>query len=140
MSLPEVIPSDLPVYTRTSSQAAFANSVIPEGSVLLFAESDSNGDIKLKAKNPDGSFTTVGGGSPEAILGVVNAEGKFQPFKFDGTTPSNSGSAETVEYYKSWNSTLPNPDPSPTIALNFYKCSYVNTSNNTWRGYKAVFN
>ena len=63
MSLPEIIPSNLPIFVQNKNRSAFANSVIPSGSVLLFAESDGNGGSKLIAKNPDGSFSEVGGGS-----------------------------------------------------------------------------
>ena len=62
MSLPEIIPSNLPVFVQNKNRSAFANSVIPSGSVLLFAESDENGGSKLIANNPDGSFSEVGGG------------------------------------------------------------------------------
>ena len=62
MSLPEIIPSNLPIFVQNKNRSAFANSVIPSGSVLLFAESDGNGGSKLIAKNPDGSFSEVGGG------------------------------------------------------------------------------
>ena len=62
MSLPEIIPSNLPQFVQNKNRSAFANSVIPSGSVLLFAESDGNGGSKLIAKNPDGSFSEVGGG------------------------------------------------------------------------------
>ena len=63
MSLPEIIPSNLPVFVQNKNRSAFANSVIPSGAVLLFAESDDQGGSKLIAKNPDGSFSEVGGGS-----------------------------------------------------------------------------
>lgn len=62
MSLPEIIPSNLPQFVQNKARSNFSNSVIPAGSVLLFAESDGNGGSKLIAKNPDGSFTEVGGG------------------------------------------------------------------------------
>ncbi|MBO4490994.1 MAG: hypothetical protein J5944_06515, partial [Lentisphaeria bacterium] len=67
MSLPEIIPSNLPVFVQNKNRSAFANSVIPSGAVLLFAESDGNGGSKLIAKNPDGSFSEVGGGSSMAF-------------------------------------------------------------------------
>jgi len=63
MSLPEIIPSNLPQFTQNRARTSFSNSVVPSGSVLLFAESDGNGGSNLIAKNPDGSFTEVGGGS-----------------------------------------------------------------------------
>lgn len=72
----------------------------------------------------------------DIILGVVDSQGKFQPFSFDGTEASNSGSSQEVQYYKSWNSTL--PAPVPAASMDFYKCSYVNS--NSWGGYKAVLN
>lgn len=62
MSLPEVIPSNLPQFVMNKARSNFSNSVVPSGSVLLFAESDGSGGSKLIAKNPDGSFTEVGGG------------------------------------------------------------------------------
>lgn len=62
MSLPELIPSNLPVYVQNKARTNFSNSVIPSGSVLLFAESDGNGGSNLIAKNPDGTFTEIGGG------------------------------------------------------------------------------
>lgn len=62
MSLPEIIPSNLPQFTQNRARTSFSNSVVPSGSVLLFAESDGNGGSNLIAKNPDGSFTEVGGG------------------------------------------------------------------------------
>lgn len=62
MSLPEIIPSNLPQFVQNKARSAFENSVIPSSCVLLFAESDGNGGSKLIAKNPDGSFTEVGGG------------------------------------------------------------------------------
>ena len=63
MSLPEIIPSNLPVFVQNKNRSSFANSVIPSGAVLLFAESDGQGGSKLIAKNPDGSFSEVGDGS-----------------------------------------------------------------------------
>ena len=62
MSLPEIIPSNLPQFVQNKDRTAFANSVIPSGSVLLFAESDGSGGSKLITKNPDGSFSEIGGG------------------------------------------------------------------------------
>lgn len=74
------------------------NSIIPVGVGGSFAP---------------GSDSTI----PQAadvILGVVDAQGKFQPFKFNGTEASDSGQPITVSQYKSWNSTLPAPTPSPS--------------------------
>lgn len=62
MSLPEIIPSNLPQFVQNKARSHFSNSVVPSGCVLLFAESDGNGGSKLIAKNPDGSFSEVGGG------------------------------------------------------------------------------
>lgn len=52
MSLPEIIPSNLPQVVQNKDRTAFANSVIPSGSVLLFAESDGSGGSKLITKEP----------------------------------------------------------------------------------------
>lgn len=99
------------------------NSIIPVGvGGVLPAVSDSGSAVVTE----------------DIILGVVDANGKFQPFSFDGTEASNSGSAVEVTSYKSWNSTLPAPEPAPTSSMDFYKCTYVNS--NSWGGKKAVFN
>ena len=45
----------------------------------------------------------------DVTLGVVDAEGKFQPLTFDGTTASNDGEPENVVNYHSWDSTLEAP-------------------------------
>ena len=89
MSLPELIPTNLPQFTQNRDRTTFSNSVVPSGSVLLFAESDGNGGSNLIAKNPDGSFSEIGGGS---------------------------------------------------AGTEFYECASVNTSAQTWTGYKAVLN
>lgn len=61
MSLPELIPSNLPVFVRLTPRSNFANSVVPDGASLLLAESDGNGGSQLVKKNPDGTFEVVGG-------------------------------------------------------------------------------
>lgn len=63
MSLPELIPSNLPQFVRLTPRSAFANSVIPQGCVLFLAEPDGNGGAKFIYKKPDGSFSEIGGGS-----------------------------------------------------------------------------
>lgn len=63
MSLPELIPSNLPQFVRLTPRSAFANSMIPQGYALCFAEPDGSGGAKFLYKNPDGSFSEVGGGS-----------------------------------------------------------------------------
>ena len=62
MSLPEIIPSNLPQFVRLTPRSAFANSVVPQGCALYFAEPDGSGGAKFLYKNQDGSFTEVGGG------------------------------------------------------------------------------
>lgn len=59
MSLPEIIPSNLPVFVQLKNRSAFANSVVPPGSVLFFAESDGNGGANMLQKKPDGTFSEV---------------------------------------------------------------------------------
>lgn len=71
----------------------------------------------------------------DVTLGVVDSQGRFQALRFNGTWASNSGSAFEVQNYKTWNSTLPAPTPSGG-AMDFYKCSYVNSD--SWGGRKAV--
>lgn len=71
MSLPEVIPSALPQFVRNTARTNFSNSVVPSGAVLLFAESDGNGGSNLIAKNPDGSFTEIGGGGGDDGSGLI---------------------------------------------------------------------
>lgn len=115
MSLPELIPSDLPVFIRKALRSHFINSVVPQGYALLFAQSDSNGGVRFVTKNSDGSYTDVGGGgSADVILGVVDSNGKFQPLKFNGTDASESGQPIVVENYKTWNSTYSTPESSST--------------------------
>lgn len=62
MSLPELIPSNLPQFVRLTPRSAFANSVVPQGCALYFAEPDGSGGAIFLYKNPDGSYTEVGGG------------------------------------------------------------------------------
>jgi len=50
----------LPLFTKNVSRSKFADFDVPDGSVLLFAESNGFGGSKLIAKNPDGSFSEVG--------------------------------------------------------------------------------
>lgn len=71
MSLPEIIPSAMPQFVRNTARTNFSNSVVPSGSVLLFAESDGNGGSNLIAKNPDGSFTEIGGGGGDDGSGLI---------------------------------------------------------------------
>lgn len=141
MSLPEVIPSNLPVFTRKTPRSNFANSVVPDGFALIFAQSDSNSGLRLVYKNSQGNFIEIGGGGGDSVdvtLGVVDSNGKFQPLKFNGTDASESGSPQTVQNYKTWNSTYPVPTPAPVSSMNFYKCSSVDTSNSTWSGKLAT--
>jgi len=55
----EYIFTNLPQYIRVTPRSDFANSVVQNGSVLLFTEDGQT----LTAKLPDGSFVTIGGGS-----------------------------------------------------------------------------
>ena len=87
---------------------------------------------------PETSSESSAAVEEDVILGVVDAQGKFQPFSFSGTTPTNSGTAETVSNYNTWNSTLPAPPPSGG-SMDFYRCATVDTVNLTWTGYKAIF-
>ena len=57
----EYIYTDLPRYVKTTPRENFANSVVKDGSVLLFSEDEE----KLVAKLPDGTFKEIGGGSSE---------------------------------------------------------------------------
>lgn len=41
------------------------SSIVPQGTLLLFANSSTQGGIALTAKNPDGTYTSVGGGAGE---------------------------------------------------------------------------
>ena len=66
----------------------------------------------------DSITVSGGGGDVDVTLGVIDANGKFQPLKFNGTEASNSGSAQSVSSYKSWNSTLPAPAPEPGGGIN----------------------
>ena len=54
----EYVFTNLPQYIRVTPRSAFANSVVQSGHVLLFSEDGAS----LTAKQPDGSFITVGGG------------------------------------------------------------------------------
>ena len=38
------------------------------------------------------------------VLGQVDENGNFQPLKFDGTTATADGSAQSVDNYYTWNS------------------------------------
>lgn len=61
MSLPELIPSDLPVFVRNMDRSNFSNSVVPQGASLLFTESDGHGGSILLMKKPDGTFKQIDG-------------------------------------------------------------------------------
>ena len=58
----EYLPTDLPKYVKTTNKSQLNNSIVKEGHVLLFSQ-DGN---TLTVKNPDGTFTDVGGESVQA--------------------------------------------------------------------------
>jgi len=62
MSLPEIIPSNLPQYVQNRTRSEFSNSIVPPDSVLLFTESDGSGGSNLITKNPDGTFSQINSG------------------------------------------------------------------------------
>lgn len=131
MSLPELIPSNLPVFTRKTPRSNFANSVVPQGSALLFAQSDSNGGVRFVTKNSDGSYTDVGGGGSEVTAGYFAKDG--DNLKFYAT---ESSSGELVEQIMIADTGKDQPEyqGSSGSTMNFYRCSSVDTSNSAWTG------
>lgn len=78
--------------------------------VLVATGLDSQGNVTQLVKKSDGTFVSIGGGGgSSAVLGMVDAQGKFQALSFDGTTASNSGDPVEVTSYYSWDGTLPVP-------------------------------
>lgn len=95
--------------------------------------------VGLGGKEPSAGISSDSAAA-DIILGVVDANGNFQPLSFNGTQASNSSSALVVQNYKTWNSTLPAPEPV-SAGMDFYECTYVSSdSSMTWKGRKAVFN
>ena len=56
MSMPEYIFTNLPIYVKITPRTAFSSSVVSSGAVLLFTEDG----LTLTAKQPDGTFITIG--------------------------------------------------------------------------------
>lgn len=121
--------------TYTSGATATASTIL--SGYTAYANGELITGEYVCPETPSESSAAV---EEDVILGVVDAQGKFQPFSFSGTTPTNSGTAETVSNYNTWNSTLPPPTPTPSGSVDYYKCASVNTSNQTWTGYKAIYN
>ena len=88
-------------------------SIKNENLYTISQEQIQPGQKVIRFKNniwlPIGFNSNSGSGSGQVILGYVDDEGKFQALSFIGETPSDSGNAETVQNYKSWNSTIPVP-------------------------------
>ena len=53
----EYVFTNLPQYVRVNSRSEFSSSVVQSGHLLLFSEDGES----LTAKQPDGSFTQIGG-------------------------------------------------------------------------------
>lgn len=106
----------IPDVSSATITPTTSDIVISSGGYLAGAQT-IKGDANLTAANIASGVTIFGvtgtaSGGADVTLGVVDSAGKFQAFSFSGTTPSDSGTAETVTNYKSWNSTLPAPvDP-----------------------------
>lgn len=67
--MPEYIFTNLPQYVRITPRSDFSSSVVSSGAVLLFTEDG----LTLTAKQPDGTFITIGGSSGPAPVGDATA-------------------------------------------------------------------
>lgn len=73
---------------------------------------------------------------------VVDDNGtlKAQKLAFDSTTASDSGEPETLENVMIFNTGHDEPEYEGGNSIDFYKCNSVDSTNQTWTGYKAIFN
>lgn len=82
-------------YHKTLSDEDIALIQVAEGDIVSFYNSEG----KLCTKNHNGVVSIVGA---QVTLGQVDENGNFQPLKFDGTTASVDGEAESVDTYYTW--------------------------------------
>ena len=121
----------------TEITPSVSSQIINAGGYLL-GDVIIKGDSNLVASNIVSGVSIFGvpgevviSSGAEVTLGVVDAQGKFQAFSFTGTIPTDSGTPETVTNYKTWNSTLPAPTPTPV--LSGYTYDFRNfQSGNSW--------
>ena len=88
-----------------------------------------------------GSFSNSSSAVAELQAGVLvddNGVLKVQPLHFEGTQAHFSDSLQQGQL-KIFNTSMSEPAYGGSSgSMDFYKCSYVDTANNTWTGYKAV--
>ena len=99
--MPEYLYTNLPQYIRVTPRSAFANSVVQNGSVLLFSEDGTT----LTAKLPDGSFITVGGsGGTDVSDTTATAATVLSGYDFyNASGVKTTGSIQTVTASQSGN-------------------------------------